>query len=138
MQALGDPVQAGGRAGQVNQPGGCWIRWETTPVAKQVVKATPRATPRMAATRSSWRGLGKAPYRNGPTRARSGQGEFIHGVQSGEPTSSSGPHIVDHHAGAAGDGVGVVHADPGPGEPGSGPAVDLEADPLAAPRVPGG
>jgi len=41
-----------GPAGQGNHGMGVWAAWESSPVTKQTVNATPRAIPRMVAGRS--------------------------------------------------------------------------------------
>ena len=55
-----------GRDGQVNHVTGCCIECDTRPVRKQMENETPSAIPSIAATRSLWSGLAKAPSRTGP------------------------------------------------------------------------
>ncbi len=43
-----------GRDGHSNHDGGCWMRCDSTPVAKHTVNDTPSAMPSSAAMRVSW------------------------------------------------------------------------------------
>ena len=61
-----------GRDGHQNQPGGCWMRWLSSPVTKQMVNAAASAMPSWLVSRGERNRESKVPDRSGPRRSAAG------------------------------------------------------------------
>ncbi len=75
-----------GRGHHWNQLGGCWMACDSRPVAKHTVNDTPRAMPRMAATRSLCAGSASCASLHSSSRRRGG------GHRLGDPPSCRSEH----------------------------------------------